>query len=258
VFLLPVWLFRRVSIGPAPKPMYHEKSMPRYAVFYLLAGVALIFAASYANSYLSEIFDVFSPHRHVGSDGATANYQFVLMILVSAVVPAFVEELFFRGAILTSLLPYGKGGAILFSAILFGVMHQSIDQLLYATVAGVVLGFLYVKTRSIWPCILLHFLNNVSSIFQTVLAERLGSAGEMALGIVTVCVFALGVISAVALLILDRDMLKFDTVSGDIAEIGEENEPIPPLRRMRLFFSAPMIIYFVIALGCAVLYRTVL
>lgn len=253
VFILPVFFFRKIPADRAPEPMYRAKKLPRYAPFYLLAGVAIISAASYANSYLFSFFDVVSGVTHThAAEGATANYQFVLMVLSSVIVPAFVEEFFFRGLILSNLLPFGRGTAILLSALLFGVMHQSFEQLFYATVAGVVLGFLYVKTRSIWPCVLLHFLNNFISVFQSVLVERLSDTAGIIAGVIQGGVFSLGVISAIALLILDRNMLDFDTVSGDITPNESENEGILPLRRVRLFFSAPMIAYLLIALGSAV------
>jgi membrane protease YdiL (CAAX protease family) len=145
----------------------------------------------------------------------SANYQVVLMLFTTAVVPAFVEEFLFRGLVLSNLLPYGRTTAIFASALLFGVMHQNVEQLLYATVAGLVLGYLYVKTRSIWVCVLLHFVNNFTSVLQTVLAERLSQmTANTVIGVMQGVIFAIGLLSAIIFLLRQPDRRKKILESG--------------------------------------------
>lgn len=85
----------------------------------------------------------------------------LLYFISSVILPAIVEELIFRGYILHLLLPHGKTFAILVSGALFGVMHFYLPQLLYATVAGILIGYLVVQSGSIWCGIFLHIINNL-------------------------------------------------------------------------------------------------
>jgi sodium transport system permease protein len=85
-------------------------------------------------------------------------------ILLIAVIPAICEEVAFRGFILTGLeRGHRTRSAILLSALLFGFMHVLVSlfqQLFNATLLGLVLGLLAVRSRSILPGILFHFINN--------------------------------------------------------------------------------------------------
>ena len=85
-------------------------------------------------------------------------------VLVFALLPAITEELAFRGYILSGLeRTYPKGTAILLSSLLFGFLHVLLSlfqQLFGATLLGLVLGLIAIRTGSLWPGVLFHFLNN--------------------------------------------------------------------------------------------------
>ena len=89
-------------------------------------------------------------------------------VLVFALLPAITEELAFRGYILSGLeRTYSKGTAILLSALLFGFLHVLLSlfqQLFGATLLGLVLGLIAVKSRSLWPGVLFHFVNNTLGV----------------------------------------------------------------------------------------------
>ncbi|MCD7899721.1 MAG: CPBP family intramembrane metalloprotease [Bacteroides sp.] len=77
-----------------------------------------------------------------------------------------LEELLFRGAITKALLQtYNPGKAIILSALIFGIFHINPAQVVSAGLIGVVLAWIYYKTASLIPCILLHVLNNSLSVF---------------------------------------------------------------------------------------------
>jgi sodium transport system permease protein len=85
-------------------------------------------------------------------------------LLVFAVIPSITEEVAFRGYILSGLeRGHRTRTAILISAFLFGFLHVLIslfNQLFTATLLGVVLGLLAVRSRSLFPGILFHLVNN--------------------------------------------------------------------------------------------------
>ena len=89
---------------------------------------------------------------------------------VLALTPAFCEEYLFRGFLLTSLRGHVKDGtAIVVTAVLFGLFHLDVYRLFGTTVLGLLLGYMTVRTRSIFPAVLVHALNNGSAIIAMML-----------------------------------------------------------------------------------------
>lgn len=85
-----------------------------------------------------------------------------LMLLTTCLFAPLFEEMLYRGIILRSFLQqYPRWIAILASSILFGAVHANLYQFIGATLIGCLLGYLYERTRSLAPCIVLHVLNNI-------------------------------------------------------------------------------------------------
>lgn len=83
-----------------------------------------------------------------------------LLILV-ALLPAVCEELAFRGFILSGLSRMrNKWLAILVSSLFFGIAHQLLQQSITAFAVGMLIGFVAIKTKSIFPCMLYHLIHN--------------------------------------------------------------------------------------------------
>ena len=111
----------------------------------------------------------------------------VVGILSIAIVAPVLEECLFRGAIEGHLLSLWKGkpwAAIIVSGIVFGLIHLNPAQVLYASIIGIVLGWLRWRTDSIVPGIVAHILNNSISVICMRLYGAEGSfeqgAGETA------------------------------------------------------------------------------
>lgn len=89
----------------------------------------------------------------------------VVSVITVCLVAPVIEEMLFRGVILRSfLLNYSAPNAIILSSLLFAIFHLTISQLPAAFILGCLLGWLYLRTRSLWPSILAHFLNNSFAI----------------------------------------------------------------------------------------------
>ena len=237
VFLIPVCFFAFVSRRAPRVPLDLRLTLPRETPLYIFAVMAIVSAAGYFNSWLLDVFDYSAFTEELIFDMAPkTNVELVLSFFTLAVVPGFVEELLFRGVILTTLLPFGKTTAVVASAVLFGVMHQNAGQLLYATVAGMVLGYVFVKTQSFWCCVLAHVCNNFLSILTVAIGERV--AEPRATGMlfcISLAVLVLGIVAAVYLALQ----------VGNKQDLAENDESILPLaRRIKLFFSWPMILFF--------------
>jgi len=90
-----------------------------------------------------------------------AKQIFFIAIIIIGIIPAFTEELFFRGLILDGLKSnYSKKTAIIISSLLFGIIHLNPWQFCGAFIIGLISAWICVETNSILLCIYMHFFNN--------------------------------------------------------------------------------------------------
>jgi uncharacterized protein len=87
---------------------------------------------------------------------------FLLNLLIIAVLPAVGEEMLFRGLLQRLFGEWFRNihAAIFFTAFIFGVIHMQFYGLLPRMMLGVIFGYLYYWTGSLWAPIFAHFLNN--------------------------------------------------------------------------------------------------
>jgi membrane protease YdiL (CAAX protease family) len=88
-------------------------------------------------------------------------------------LPSIFEEVVFRGVVLTVFLGiYSERKAIIFSSLGFGLMHLLnltnglepmwvMGQIVWAFILGLFYGYLFVRTRSLLPLMIFHYLGNV-------------------------------------------------------------------------------------------------
>ena len=105
--------------------------------------------------------------------------ELVATLILVALLPAVAEEYIFRGCIARSFARKGYVFAVFMSALLFAIMHGSPLQLVHQFLIGVVCAVLFFATRSLWPPIILHFLNNAIALVLGYMQNR-GSAFAVA------------------------------------------------------------------------------
>ena len=95
-------------------------------------------------------------------------------ILLVAILPAFFEEFAHRGLLFAGLKDATSKPVILIvlSSVLFALMHQNVQQVLYTCIAGSVMGLVTYYSDSIWCGISVHFINNVLYIFEDFLYQK--------------------------------------------------------------------------------------
>lgn len=125
----------------------------------LLAGASVIFLIDFLMSYLTFLPDLLRDTFDLLQSGW-------LGILCVAVLGPVLEELLFRGAITKVLLRrYDPFKAILFSGLIFGIFHLNPVQVVAASFSGFFFAWLYYKSGSLVPGILIHILNNSLSVW---------------------------------------------------------------------------------------------
>lgn len=102
-----------------------------------------------------------------------------LPFLLMAVLPAFCEEIAFRGFILSGLRHLGhKWWAIGLSAVFFGMAHTVVQQSIAAAALGLVLGYVAVQTGSLIPSILFHATYNCLMLSVALVPQHVSKLAE--------------------------------------------------------------------------------
>ena len=264
-FMLPAAVFYRILRDSKTERMRLDVKLTWDTLLIVLAGVSCIFAFSYLNGIFMSFFEEPISDSMINEVGEyMPNYKLVLQFITIALVPAFCEEFLFRGVILSNLMPYGKGLAIVGSSVLFGLMHGNFHQFLYTTVAGVILGVVYVLTDSIWCSIFVHLINNSVSIVQTAVIERFDdSTASILFAIVEGSIFAAGVVSLVILVICRGKKAKKTSAElvGVFGKSLEEDTDLPKgfyvglsvSDSIRFFLCPPMLMFVIYSITNAFL-----
>ncbi len=231
-------------------------SLPKYTPLIIFAAVAINYAVAYFNNMIfMPLIPTFNDMLDATAvSGISPWAQIVMMVFTTAIVPALCEEFLFRGAILSNLVPYGRGTAILFSSLLFGLMHQNIFQIIYTTVLGVVLGYVYVKTKSIWCCVLIHFFNNGSAVLQEALMLTLEpKTADTVVIIMDIVIVAIGAVSVIFLINKMGQHASYED-AGSFGIIYEPNYDYEEYRitkgkKIKMLFSPTTIIFAVLSIA---------
>ena len=161
---------------------------------------------------------VFSYHTPDTVPSASTVLGFVLYNLAIAIS----EEFLFRGAIFTQMLESWKDrkgfiwAAMIASSVIFGLRHflnlvtapnviiSTVGQVLFTFMAGFYLCAVYLRTRNIWVCVIIHFLENLFTGFWAVVSTAATAAqaidGTVANMLLLVGVHSIYILSGVLML----------------------------------------------------------
>lgn len=132
---------------------------------YGLLGVGFCSISNITVAYMGGIFSQFGIKYHVDYGKKPEGlFGFMLTFIAVAIIPALVEEFACRGIILGSIRKYSDSFAVLTSAIVFGILHSNFQQIPFAFLVGLILGYVTVKTNSIWTAVAIHCFNNAVSV----------------------------------------------------------------------------------------------
>lgn len=119
----------------------------------VLAQVVAIFCANlssfiFPKNEVEQVFDVLKKNSYIS------------LISIIALTPAICEELVVRGVILHNYNNKNIWKACAMSGVIFGMLHLTGSQFLYATLLGVLLAYLVRVTNSIFTSMTVHFVFN--------------------------------------------------------------------------------------------------
>lgn len=174
--LLPFLFFGRMMAKHSGAKDFLPLSMPRDKALSLLSlpfGLGVCMAANIVTSLIITALKAFGVELSapdIARPGGT--FGFILTVTAASVTAALVEELSLRGCVMQNLRKYGDGFAVVMSALTFGIMHMNLVQAPFAVMVGLALGYITVKTQSLWPAIVIHGLNNFISVAVTSLSDN--------------------------------------------------------------------------------------
>jgi membrane protease YdiL (CAAX protease family) len=123
--------------------------------FVVLANLVLVAVAA--------LVPGFDPNQaqETGFDGEGAQNYRSLALVALVLLPPFLEETIFRGFMFPALAKrMGVVWGAVVSSVVFGLAHGQANIGVYTFVLGLLLCFLYVRTKSIVPGVMLHMVNN--------------------------------------------------------------------------------------------------
>lgn len=189
----------------------------------IAAGLGMCMLGNIINSYITAFFSSvnveFTSPEIPMADGVGG---IILTFFRVAITAAVVEELAFRGYVMGNLRFFGDGFAIAVSAVVFALLHGNMIQAPFALMAGFVLGFLSVKTGTIWTAVIIHLLNNSVATAVYYLSESYGQ--EEIIGLYALVLYGTILIGAVSFLIVclrtkDRPLFRGGSVLGTAEKI---------------------------------------
>ena len=153
---LVIWIAWRLKPvpGPGEKTLYFKQIPAFLYVILLLLSLSL-------NVILDPVTSVIPMPEYIEKIFAMLTNRDIWTFLTVGITGPILEEVLFRGIILDGFLNrYKPGKAIFWSAMLFGLFHMNPWQFIPAFLIGLLLGYIYLKTRSLIPVIFIHIINN--------------------------------------------------------------------------------------------------
>ncbi len=172
----------------------------------VLAGGGICLALNFPSLFLGDLIESAGLEPGYSETPPVKDlFSGIVYFVGVAVMPAIFEEFAFRGVILGSLRKYGKWFALIVSSVIFGLMHMNATSILFATLAGLVMGYVYLLTDNIWVGAGIHFMNNAIAVILDIASVNLN---EIVYGLVNLILFYvpmfLAVVFIVILLIMNK------------------------------------------------------
>lgn len=159
-WLIFLWV-KNVYTLELKKAFRWQKSLGVQLIFLVITLAGLSFLLSEWDNLVRKLFPISEYYQKLFSDIFGGNINIFWAILSAVIVIPVIEEILLRGIVLKGLLTkYQPLHAVLISALLFAAMHLNIWQFSNAFVLGLLFGWIYIKTKSLLPCIVGHIFNN--------------------------------------------------------------------------------------------------
>lgn len=175
-------------------------------------------------------------------------WWYLLNLLLFAIIPAFCEELIFRGVMYNGLKRgIGRVGAIFLSSLLFALLHQNITQFIFPFIMGIVFSVVVEKTGNLFYAMILHLFANITTLTIQFLININALTLPTEIGAVYV------VVSIILALVVSALFVIFYLFYLKKQKVEEEKE-VGEVEEHSIFFkNIPLLLYFGIFLSVVVI-----
>jgi len=148
-----------------------NKPSGKVIIYSVILGLVMFLFNIFVSSMFNGVLSAFGHRGAAGGGGGMPNAftgvgGLMVMMFIVAVLPGFCEEVTHRGFLMRGLSDrIGIINAITVSSLLFGLMHLNIVQFFYAMILGWLMAVAVYAMRSIWPAVIMHFMNNGLSVY---------------------------------------------------------------------------------------------
>ncbi len=126
----------------------------------ILLAIGMLFGLGFVNGLFVNLLESVKLNINVLVLPFNSVGDLIIFLVVLALIPAIVEEIFFRGLLLNALKNSKSLVAIICISICFALYHCSASQLVYQIIYGAGLTMLALYTKSTVPGMIVHFINN--------------------------------------------------------------------------------------------------
>ncbi|HDX7641311.1 TPA: CPBP family intramembrane metalloprotease, partial [Staphylococcus aureus] len=137
------------------------KKLTMSQVIYIIGGALLIYGLDHLYLHFHDV-----PTNEQELDRELQHTPLYMSIVTIAIIPAIVEEIVFRGMIIRVVFRKHLFIGLVVSSLVFASLHESDTWIGYLPYlySGVIFGLIYLKTKRLEVVILIHFINNLSSL----------------------------------------------------------------------------------------------
>lgn len=162
----------------SPIKVFRLRSVNKNIIFStILIGLALSVLADEADRLLNTIFPMPEPVLDALEEALKINtlWDFLIIAFSAVVLAAICEEMLFRGFLQTSFEhSFDVTKAVMLTALLFGIVHFNPWWTIQLIIFGIFLGVLSWKSKSIFPSMIVHGINNgLALVFQNIDEKQL-------------------------------------------------------------------------------------
>lgn len=195
-------------------------------------------------------------------------FGYVALFTVMCILAPIFEELMFRGTIFINNKPMGEGFAIFTTGLLFALWHINYPQFGNAFVLGMVMSLLTLKTNSLIPSMICHFVNNLICFIMQICSlqfyEKTGDMANMVIlarflyansrfyfALYMACNIIMTAFAAAGTILLIRELLKLKKRKP----LEKGNFEISSAKAKLLYFVSPITLITVVLLTYATFFQ---
>jgi len=170
MFAIPMLMYT-LFVSKNFKKTFEDTGFKKISKKMILVSIGLGLILYCLNTFIADIFSafisLFGYEKISTSQTITLNYEFLLKeFILSCILPGICEEFLHRGIMLHAAKKTANPRfCLIISSILFGLVHLNINQFFYAAILGTLIGFVGLVSNSIFPCMIIHFMNNFLGSF---------------------------------------------------------------------------------------------